>query len=638
MICEQPMKYNFFEVFMKKLEGILFAILNFIGLIGIFTLSRNFIPPIFIISSILIVFDVLFLLAMSKLNKKNKMVQTELSETRNELTKTIEEMSIASSELEAKTQKMQVVEQDLSDTQEELTEIVSELSIHSKQMEDILNNITAGVCTITQDLKIESNFNNQFRNIFGNKEYWEQSIIDSIFVTFDSKTKHEIQEFFEMVFSNSSVSLDMLNDANPVKKFTYLFNEAGNVQKKEIKTSVIPISNEDKVEKVILLFWDVTYEEELAKSIKAEKEAFQNELNLITTIFRNDRDVVVEFLNDLPETQKLIKEIIDTFELNANNKTQIFRLVGLIHSLKGESLALGFESLGKSCQKFEAYLKTVAEEVIDLNCNLEITNLQIDINQNIDKILEVGKKLFQLSEDSTKFGTNLITFPRSQYEELLKRFDEMKTQYDKNQLEQKKIEEFRKQLGQFLWTPLVNMEKELFLLTEKTAAKLNKNVKLQIMFEVPSLPISAYKFLKEVFIHLIRNSIAHGIEEKDKRLASNKVEQGRINIHITKEDGSIQIYYSDDGQGLNPVSIKQKAIENNLLSEQEVENMQKEEIMQLIFSDGFSTKAESDEVSGTGVGMSVVKNNIVNFLHGKIRLENKAPNGIGLKLIFPEPK
>src|SRR5690606_39014915 len=102
-------------------------------------------------------------------------------------------------------------------------------------------------------------------------------------------------------------------------------------------------------------------------------------------------------------------------------------------------------------------------------------------------------------------------------------------------------------------------------------------------------------------VHIVRNAVDHGLESTDERLAANKPKAGQVDIKAYHEGNSLVIEVRDDGKGINADVIKKKAISKGIISENS--NLSDQEIVQLIFHAGFSTKEVVSEVSGRGVGM-----------------------------------
>lgn len=140
--------------------------------------------------------------------------------------------------------------------------------------------------------------------------------------------------------------------------------------------------------------------------------------------------------------------------------------------------------------------------------------------------------------------------------------------------------------------------------------------------------------LKEPLVHLVRNSVDHGIEPPQDREASGKPRVGNLEIEISAS-GSVGILtVRDDGRGIDPRRLKQRALKDRLITPEEAEAMSDQEATELIFRSGFSTADRVTDVSGRGIGMSIVKET-VERLGGSIRVESQVGHGTCFTLEFP---
>ncbi|MDJ1492178.1 chemotaxis protein CheA [Cytophagaceae bacterium DM2B3-1] len=159
--------------------------------------------------------------------------------------------------------------------------------------------------------------------------------------------------------------------------------------------------------------------------------------------------------------------------------------------------------------------------------------------------------------------------------------------------------------------------KKINFLSEGTETEMDKDV-----IEVMAEPI----------MHIIRNSIDHGIESIEQRKAVGKSEYGSVKLKAFNSGGFIHIHISDDGKGINPERVLQKAIENGLV--QAHESLSEEEILKFIFHPGLSTATHVSDISGRGVGMDVVKQKITE-LRGSIVIKNTIGQGVSFQIKLP---
>ena len=162
--------------------------------------------------------------------------------------------------------------------------------------------------------------------------------------------------------------------------------------------------------------------------------------------------------------------------------------------------------------------------------------------------------------------------------------------------------------------------------------QLSKDIELVITGGDTELDKSMVETIADPLMHLVRNSLDHGIESTEQRLAVGKSAQGRLAFNAYHESGSIVIEVSDDGKGLDRDRILRKAVERNLIAHDAV--LDDEAIYQLIFLPGFSTAEAVTNVSGRGVGMDVVKRNIES-LRGHIRVASQPGRGATMQIRLP---
>lgn len=161
---------------------------------------------------------------------------------------------------------------------------------------------------------------------------------------------------------------------------------------------------------------------------------------------------------------------------------------------------------------------------------------------------------------------------------------------------------------------------------------LGKDVDLQITGADTELDKSMVETIADPLMHLVRNSLDHGIEPADERLAAGKAARGQLALHAYHESGTIVIEVSDDGRGLDRERILRKAVERGLVTPEQ--SLSDAEVHQLICHPGFSTAEQVTDISGRGVGMDVVKRNI-EALRGQMMLASEAGRGTTTQIRLP---
>jgi two-component system, chemotaxis family, sensor kinase CheA len=169
-------------------------------------------------------------------------------------------------------------------------------------------------------------------------------------------------------------------------------------------------------------------------------------------------------------------------------------------------------------------------------------------------------------------------------------------------------------------------------LVRDLAAKANKQVELTFTGEETELDRGLVEELSDPLVHMIRNSVDHGIEKSEVRTAAGKSPKGRIHLHACHRAGNVVVEISDDGGGLNQQRILNKAIERGLVPAGAI--LTEKQIFDLIFEPGFSTADKITDISGRGVGMDVVRRNVTR-LRGKIDISSKLGSGSKFTIQLP---
>ncbi len=179
-----------------------------------------------------------------------------------------------------------------------------------------------------------------------------------------------------------------------------------------------------------------------------------------------------------------------------------------------------------------------------------------------------------------------------------------------------------------------NILKKFPRLVRDISHSMNKDVELLISGEHVPIDKSLLEDVEKALIHIVRNSIDHGLETAEVRQAAGKDPRGLISVNVEQEEASIIIEVSDDGRGVDLAQIRRKALEKGIISQDELKEMSDEEVQSLLFRSGFTTKTEATDISGRGVGLDVVRSNIRKW-NGEIKLENRPGLGLTIRLFIP---
>lgn len=166
------------------------------------------------------------------------------------------------------------------------------------------------------------------------------------------------------------------------------------------------------------------------------------------------------------------------------------------------------------------------------------------------------------------------------------------------------------------------------------ARQLGKDVELALIGEETEVDKTMIEDLADPLIHLIRNAVDHGVESPGERLSAGKPPKSIVRLEARQEGDHIILMVADDGRGMSPERIRAKAVEKNIIGEEEANTLDDRQSLNLIFLPGFSTMSKASAVSGRGVGMDVVKTNIQK-LNGSIEIRSELGKGSVFVISLP---
>lgn len=166
------------------------------------------------------------------------------------------------------------------------------------------------------------------------------------------------------------------------------------------------------------------------------------------------------------------------------------------------------------------------------------------------------------------------------------------------------------------------------------ARSLKKEIDLSMVGEDTDLDKNLVEALADPLVHLVRNSVDHGIEMPDEREKAGKPRRGTVLLSATQEGDHILLSISDDGKGMDPEVLRQKAVEKGMMDQEAAARLDEKECYNLIFQAGFSTKREISDVSGRGVGMDVVKTRIAQ-MNGSVEIFSELGKGSQIRIKLP---
>jgi len=369
----------------------------------------------------------------------------------------------------------------------------------------------------------------------------------------------------------------------------------------EFQLEYIPIMGKNNNLSGIFIFGrDVTEEKKLKNQIQEEHK----ENRMIITLLQN-RNIFQYFYTQTKEELSRANKILLNKRLSKEEINELFRIT---HTIKGSAGGLNLYSLAEPTHEFENDLSECREK--------GVINNPDDISEKFKGLAiileEINLKLIKTAGDVREDKRGIESWEI----EKLKDFINSDSKKDA-------ISILNSLNNPSLYGYVVPKVKSLFEQARETVKKL---VKLEINVEKRRIPLKVLKVLEVFLPHAIRNALDHGIEDKETRINNGKQIEGLVKVLAETKDDLFIIKISDDGIGIDPESIADVAVENGLITETEKNKLSDEKKIELIFSQGLTSKKDISEISGRGVGLDAVKR-WVEREGGNLRVHSESGKG-----------
>jgi signal transduction histidine kinase/methyl-accepting chemotaxis protein len=444
-----------------------------------------------------------------------------------------------------------------------------------------LDNISQGLLMIDESYTISDQYSASLVRLFKfNGSPAGRNFIDFVYpdAQKNAADRAELAPFLGMLIGNKTADMDMLESINPFKDRELRAYDGSRIV---VDARFLRIHREGQVENIMVMFEDKSGIRAAERKLAEEREHYDGELEAIAAILKNGPLLFRDFV---AEGDALVAELSASIG-NLGDPERSADFMRQFHSLKGSARSLQLGQLAKSAHRIEDLLLAARDEG----------------GLGGEQLQAVGKSL-----ESVKDGIQSI-------KESIQRFSAFQGAGDASpQRElQASISSFAEMVGQ-----------------------LGKELGKEVVFE-PVVKVAELPFLKELknpIIHLLRNSLDHGIEDVYERTASGKPSAGKVRLEVGKEGSEIRIIVQDDGRGINFERIRQKAIEKGYISADGA--APNDELVKVLFLPGFTGKDGVSEISGRGVGLDVVHHAVAQ-LGGAVTV--RTTQGVGTAFLLTIP-
>lgn len=478
------------------------------------------------------------------------------------------------------------------------------LSFFLEEVQEIIDRLEQAMLSYKDNMN-NSDFNQSVKRDF--------HTLKGDFLTYNFKKYsdyfHKVEDFWEDKTTRHATSENILNNVSEIREFLRIILDQGLEKAKEFeeKSKIFNFLSNGKDQ--------VTYDEIEIVDIDTEEEEYEDNGELTYTFrldLKDDVDLKIEEIEQFFKFYSSMQYIKNLGE---------HKFITVISTNRLDELLLNLNTLLKP----EQYMYTEGSEILDKSDG------ESRISTNIAEIHEL--KAIKVSTTNLDFLLNNIGELITKHSNLYNFRDLLISDRSKTAFEdliyiiEKITKDIQQEIFDMRLIPVNYLFSQFRRIVRDISKELNKEVEFSVLGESIKLDKEIIDKLSAPLKHMLKNSLDHGIETKEERKKAGKPEKAILRLELYQKGEDIVIEVFDDGRGLDTKKILKKAIENGIAFPNE--EYTEEEIKSFIFKSGFSTSEAVSEISGRGVGMDVVKNNI-DELSGQIEIDTQ----IGIYTLF----
>lgn len=404
----------------------------------------------------------------------------------------------------------------------------------------------------------------------------------------------------------------------------------------------VPLRTEDgSLDGLLLMVENVTEKRRVESEMKKLSKLHEESVELVTQIVNLEPDEVQDFVYD---SSGLLREAEKIVQSASRDRQFIETLYRTVHTLKGNSGQFQFKGLQKLALEIEDSISQIREksEWDEADDDVQVAKIQqglVEAEGYVRRLEELRGKLGQKeesAEEKVARSTPSVMAQLSDIESVAATIwgvHQAGRALGWPQGTLSLISSAAASAAALREIDFGRMGRTLTGVIGKVAARLGKKATFSLAGTGP-IDIEVLRILHRCMVHLVNNSLDHGLEKPSERLAAGKLEMGLLVLEYSRHGESLDISFSDDGAGIDPESIRTKAIEKGFMEPTQAQAASHADLLDLLFRSGFSTREKVGEFSGRGVGLDMVRDTI-HSLGGKIHLESVAGRGTTFRIRIP---
>jgi two-component system, chemotaxis family, sensor kinase CheA len=480
---------------------------------------------------------------------------------------------------------------------------LKKLGAAKKETDEILQTVPAGLFLLDKNMKLGAQHSAQLEKILGQRHIAGRDFASVFGSLADADTLSTAQDYIALLIADQ-VDENLIADVNPLDQVgAVITNESGRSESRHLGFGFKRVLDNGKLSHLLVTVSDITDRIQLAAQVnKLEKQMDQNAgqtIELISSILSMERPVL---LDRIARYEQLLDDanthLKDSGKGNITYRGLVDQVFRPLHTLKGETAALGFKLLASGASDMESELVLLKQKT-DLTGNdfLGVTLKLDELYDRLNKLRQLVAKIPQPASIQEKAMPNLekpIVAPVIKPIESSKPATVAPVTHSASPA-----------------APMTALRFDFALIQQaciRTAEKLGKKVSMQGQnLSAASVPDPLKQTMTDVLVQLVRNALAHGIESPSERLQSGKIDTGQITVQFSAlAEGGHELVFRDDGRGLDFESIRERAIQLQRLTPEAARALEPRQLAGFIFEPGFSTAAKANDTAGLGVGLDVV--------------------------------
>jgi len=438
-------------------------------------------------------------------------------------------------------------------------------ALRSQQMEQILNSVTDGLLVIDKDFRIGSEYSKMVGTIFERSHLKNVSLSEVLQPLLDTVTYEQLHDYLKILFDPKLIDR-LIRSINPARQIAAHFAGSGpdkGSRTKHFSLNFERIRTQAEISQVLVRIEDITQRINLARELAQQKVAAEEKLQLVMQLLQVEPAALRRFLTHFEDEVSGLRAILSVPEPSQNVREIIHSLFRTVHTLKGEALLLGLAIHGR-----------VLHQVED-----ELTRLRSDEQLEEGHLPELAASADILEKLADRTRTAL---------EQLKSLHAMTGEAGQPSTPVPALTE-------------LGVVETLSKLIHDLSEQLGKPTAFHSTIQEKNLPEAYTAILREVLVHLARNSMVHGIESIEARTAQGKNGMAVIQLGLRSHPQFLELVFQDDGRGLNYRKIQRRAEQLGWSLRAE------DELREAIFEPGFSTADDITDLAGRGVGLDAVR-------------------------------